>query len=110
MHIHRLLLPLLGAALIALPALAQPSQPTAPPTRTDAGDWVSQLPPDQWQTSNLEGLDVYSSNNGDKIGDIDGLIFGDSGRVQMVVIAVGGYLALRERAIAVPFNQIKFVN
>jgi hypothetical protein len=70
MHIHRLLLPLLGAALIALPALAQPSQPTAPPTRTDAGDWVSQLPPDQWQTSNLEGLDVYSSNNGAMIGDI----------------------------------------
>jgi hypothetical protein len=28
MHIYRLLLPLLGAALIALPALAQPRQPT----------------------------------------------------------------------------------
>jgi uncharacterized protein YrrD len=28
------------------------------------------LQPDQWQASNLEGLDVYSSNNGDEIGDI----------------------------------------
>jgi hypothetical protein len=56
----------------------------------------------------LEGLNVYSSNNGDKIGDIDDLIFDSSGRVQAVVIAVGGYLGLGERDIAVPFGQIRF--
>jgi sporulation protein YlmC with PRC-barrel domain len=66
------------------------------------------LLPDQWRASDLEGLDVYSSNNGDKIGAIDDLIFDDSGRVHVVVIAVGGYLGLGERDIAVPFGQIRF--
>jgi sporulation protein YlmC with PRC-barrel domain len=66
------------------------------------------LQPDQWRASDLEGLNVYSSNNGDKIGNIDGLIFDSSGRVQAVVIGVGGYLGLDERYIAVPFGQIRF--
>ncbi|MFD0461448.1 PRC-barrel domain-containing protein [Microvirga aerilata] len=68
------------------------------------------MPPDQWQASKLEGLAVYSSNNGDKIGDITSLIFNSSGTVQAVLIGVGGYLGIGERNIAVPFDQIKFVN
>jgi sporulation protein YlmC with PRC-barrel domain len=110
MRIHHFLLPVFGVALIAAPALAQSSQPTAPAPQTSAGGWVTQLQPDQWQASNLEGLEVYSSNNGDKIGDISDLIFDDSGKVQAVVIGVGGYLGIGERAVAVPFDQIRFVN
>jgi sporulation protein YlmC with PRC-barrel domain len=68
------------------------------------------LQPDQWRTSDLEGLDVYSSNNSDKIGEISDLVFDGSGKVQAVVIGVGGYLGLGERNIAVPFDQIRFVN
>jgi sporulation protein YlmC with PRC-barrel domain len=71
---------------------------------------MTQLPPDQWLASHLEGLDVYSSNNGDKIGDISDLIFDTSGKVQAVLIGVGGYLGIGERNIAVPFDQIRFVN
>jgi sporulation protein YlmC with PRC-barrel domain len=110
MHRLRFLLPLISALLIATPGLAQPSQLTAPPPQTSAGGWITQLQPDQWRVSDLEGLDVYSSNNGDKIGDISELIFDSSGRAQAVVIEVGGYLGIRERAIAVPFDQIRFVN
>jgi hypothetical protein len=71
---------------------------------------MTQLPPDQLLASRLEGLDVYSSNNGDKIGDITSLIFDSSGKVQAVLIGVGGYLGIGERNIAVPFDQIGFVN
>jgi PRC-barrel domain len=49
-------------------------------------------------------LDVYSSNNSDKIGDIGELILDSSGKVQAVVIGVGGYLGIGKRAIAVPFG------
>ena len=110
MHLARFLPPLLSALLIAAPGLTQPSQPTAPSPQIGAGGWITQLQPDQWQASNLEGLDVYSSNNGDKIGDISELILDSSGKVQAVVIGVGGYLGIGERAIAVPFDQIRFVN
>jgi sporulation protein YlmC with PRC-barrel domain len=109
MRIHHFLLLACGVVLIAAPALAQPSQPTAPAPQTSAGGWITQLQPDQWQASNLEGLDVYSSNNGDKIGDISELIFDNSGKVQAVVIGVGGYLGIGERDVAVPFDQIRFV-
>jgi len=71
---------------------------------------MTQVPPDQWPSSKLKGLDVYSSNNSDKIGDIRDLILDSSGQLQAIVIGVGGYLGLGERAIAVPFDQIKLVN
>jgi hypothetical protein len=74
MRVHRLLLSFLGAVLVSTQVLAQPTPPAVPPPQSRAG-WITQLQPDQWQTSNLEGLDVYSSNNGDKIGDISDLIF-----------------------------------
>ena len=108
MHSLRFLLPLVSALLIATPGLAQPSQPTAPSPQIGAGEWITQSQPDQWQASNLEGLDVYSSNNGDKIRDIGELILDCSGKVQAVVIGVGGYLGIGKRAIAVPFGQIRF--
>jgi sporulation protein YlmC with PRC-barrel domain len=109
MRVHRLLLSFLGAVLVSTQVLAQPTPPAVPPPQSRAG-WITQLQPDQWQTSNLEGLDVYSSNNGDKIGDISELIFNNSGKVQAVVIGVGGYLGIGERDVAVPFDQIRFVN
>jgi uncharacterized protein YrrD len=75
-----------------------------------AGEWITQSQPINGKLPNWMGLDVYSSNNGDKIGDISELIFDSSGKVQAVVIGVGGYLGIGERAIAVPFGQIRFVN
>jgi sporulation protein YlmC with PRC-barrel domain len=110
MRIHRLLLSFLGAVLVSTPVLSQPSQTTAPAPQTSAGGWATQLQPDQWRASDLEGLSVYSSNNGDKIGDISELIFDNSGKVQAVVIGVGGYLGVGEHGVAVPFDQIRFVN
>jgi sporulation protein YlmC with PRC-barrel domain len=110
MRTHHLLLPFLGVALITAPALAQTGQTTPLSPQPSAGGWITQLQPDQWRASDLEGLDVYSSNNSDKIGEIGELIFVSSGKVQAVVIGVGGYLGLGKRDIAVPFDQIKFMN
>jgi sporulation protein YlmC with PRC-barrel domain len=110
MRIHHSLLFACGIVLIVTPALAQSRQPTLPSAQTSASGWITQLQPDQWPSSKLEGLDVYSSNNADKIGDIRDLIFDSSGTVQAVVIGVGGYLGIGERDIAVPLGQIRFVN
>jgi len=110
MRIHHFLLLACSVVLIATPALAQSSPPTSPSPQTSAGGWATQLQPDQWRASDLEGLTIYSSNNGDKIGDISELIFDNSGKVQAVVIGVGGYLGIGERDVAVPFDQIRFVN
>jgi septal ring-binding cell division protein DamX len=54
-------------------------------------------------------LDIYNQNN-EKIGDISELLVDSSGKIQAVVVGVGGFLGMGERDVAIPFDQIKFVN
>src|SRR5215212_9607962 len=75
----------------------------------NTGNWMTQPQPGQWRASKLRGLNVYNENN-EKIGDIDELILDNSGKIQTVVIGVGGFLGIGERNVAIPFDQIKFVN
>jgi predicted outer membrane protein/sporulation protein YlmC with PRC-barrel domain len=71
--------------------------------------FMTQEQPGQWRASKLEGLNVYN-NNDEKIGDISELIVDSSGKIQAAIIGVGGFLGIGERDVAVPFDQIKFVN
>jgi sporulation protein YlmC with PRC-barrel domain len=61
----------------------------------------------EWQTSKLIGIDVYNDQN-QKIGDIKELLLDKNGKVQDVAIAVGGFLGMGERDVAVQFNQLKW--
>ncbi len=126
MACKHLMTALLGSALLSAPALAQtqsPTQPTQPaspnaspatgsnaaPSAMPAGNWMTQERPDQWRASRLEGLDVYNNNN-EKVGDISELLVDQNGKIEAVVIGVGGFLGIGEHNVAVPFDQIKFVN
>ena len=60
-----------------------------------------------WRASKLEGVDVYNEEN-DKIGDIAEVLLDESGRVEAVVIGVGGFLGLGQRNVAVPFSSLKW--
>ena len=118
-----LALALIGTALASAPALAQTQAPgsttggsattaqpsTAPASGMASGNFMTQMQPNHWQASNLEGLNVYNNNN-ENIGDISELIVDESGKIQAVVIGVGGFLGLGERSVAVPFDQVKFMN
>ncbi|MGO4571257.1 PRC-barrel domain-containing protein [Microvirga sp. 2TAF3] len=101
-----LVLTLLGTALISAPVLAQ-TQPSSGQMNTS--NWMTQELPGQWRASKLEGLNVYNNSN-EKIGDISELIVDNSGKIQAVVIGVGGFLGMGEHDVAVPFDQIKFTN
>jgi sporulation protein YlmC with PRC-barrel domain len=70
---------------------------------------MTQEQPGQWRASKLEGLDIYNQNN-EKIGDISELLVDSSGKIQAVVVGVGGFLGIGERDVAIPFDQIKLVN
>jgi sporulation protein YlmC with PRC-barrel domain len=115
-------LALLGTTLITAPALAQTNPPAgsttaapAPSTTAPAsgamstGTWMTQEQPGQWRASKLDGLNVYNQNN-EKIGDISELVVDSRGTIQAVVVGVGGFLGMGERDVAIPFDQIKFVN
>ena len=123
MACKHLMMALLGSALLSAPAFAQaqsPSQPASPNASSSTGssaasstmsqgNWMTEEKPGQWRASKLEGLDVYNNNN-EKIGDISELLVDESGKIEAVVVGVGGFLGLGEHNVAVPFDQIKFVN
>jgi hypothetical protein len=54
------------------------------------------------------GLDVYNEAN-EKLGDINELIVGKDGKINAVVIGVGGFLGMGEHDIAVTIDKLKFV-
>ena len=100
---------LLGTAL-AMPALAQQSNA---PANTQASAPANQdramvLKQGEWRGSKLTGLTVYN-NNDERVGDINELIVGKDGRIESVVLGVGGFLGIGEHDVAVPFGQVKFV-
>jgi sporulation protein YlmC with PRC-barrel domain len=96
----------LGLAVASATALAQNNPSANAPSGTK---WMSQMQPGQWQASKLKGLNVYNNNN-EKIGDINELIVDQSGKIQAAVVGVGGFLGMGEHDVAVPFNEIKWVN
>jgi sporulation protein YlmC with PRC-barrel domain len=61
-----------------------------------------------WRASKLMGLDVYNEAN-EKLGDINELIVDKDGKINAVVIGVGGFLGMGEHDIAVTIDKLKFV-
>ncbi len=110
MPMNRFTIALASLALGGLPALAQaPSGAASPPTvnAPGAATFMTEMRAGMWRASKLEGMDVYNNGN-EKIGDISELILDQSGRVEGVVIGVGGFLGMGEHYVAVPFEQIRW--
>lgn len=61
-----------------------------------------------WRASKLMGLNVYNEAN-EKLGDINELLLDKSGKVNAVVIGIGGFLGMGEHDIAVSIDKLKFV-
>lgn len=60
--------------------------------------------------SRLIGQPVYSTagDDGENIGNIDDLVFDENGQITAVVIGVGGFLGIGEKAVAVDFQSLEF--
>jgi sporulation protein YlmC with PRC-barrel domain len=62
----------------------------------------------QWRTSKVIGVNIYNDSN-EKLGSIDELIMNKKdGKIEKVIIGVGGFLGVGQRDIAVNFDQLKF--
>lgn len=103
------------AALIAMPAFAQTSSPSASPpaSRSTTSDGAAtsrpSLPSDikMWKVSDLVGKNVYNSSN-EKVGDVNDVVVPKSGGGQtMAVLGVGGFLGIGEKEAAVSLDQLK---
>jgi hypothetical protein len=104
---------LLSAAVISGPAYAQTAQPAdraapAATTTPTASSNAKMMLKGNWRASKVIGLNVYNEAN-EKLGDINELILDNSGKVNAVVIGVGGFLGMGEHDIAVSMDKLKFV-
>ncbi|MGE0340735.1 MAG: PRC-barrel domain-containing protein [Xanthobacteraceae bacterium] len=113
-----------AAALLTAGAVAQTTPPatnttpTTPPAQTQttptttpaapaATTTATQQSTSQWRGSQLIGLDVYNSAD-ENIGDINDVILSKDGRIELIVVGVGGFLGIGEHSVALPWDQIRF--
>lgn len=61
---------------------------------------------DDVRASKLIGTPVVNSAN-ERIGEIDEIVMGLDGSASHAVIGVGGFLGIGEKAVAVPFSNVK---
>lgn len=100
---------LVGGALVAGgAAFAQTATTPAPGASTSSSTTQANLK-GNWRASKLVGLAVYNESN-EKLGDISELLLDNSGKVNAVVIGIGGFLGVGQHDIAVSFDQLKWVN
>ena len=101
---------LIGAAVIGGSAFAQSTQPAdrAAPAATSRPADAKMALKGSWRASKLMGLNVYNEAN-EKLGDINELLVDKSGKIEAVVIGVGGFLGMGEHDIAVSMDKLKFV-
>src|SRR6267142_2551155 len=98
---------LIGTALMAAPALAQNTE------KADKGASAQTAQPASatglWQGSKLIGMNVYNDKN-EKVGDIKELMTDKNGKIETVVIGVGGFLGMGAHDVAVKFSELKWVD
>ena len=91
----------LMTAPLSIHANAQVPKPAA------AMAFVVDQPPAEWLARVFLGADVQNAA-GEKIGDINDLVFDRSGRISTVVLGVGGFLGMGEKHVAVPFTALTY--
>ena len=98
---------LLASAML-IPALAQTNPPPAsqaPVTQSTAQKADGEM----WRASKLIGVNVYNDQD-EKLGDINEILLDKSGKVDGVVIGVGGFLGMGRQDIMVELSKLKFVD
>jgi sporulation protein YlmC with PRC-barrel domain len=93
------------------PSPAPSAQPSTPPA-TSSSSSATVAPKAQgemWRASKLVGLNVYNDQN-EKLGDITEILLDQSGKVDGVVIGVGGFLGMGKHDILVKMDKLKFVD
>ncbi len=88
----------------AQPNMAQPNAAQSNPAAS--GALIGNLPNEALPISDYYNQSVYD-NRDNKIGDVNDILLNKGGKVEAVIIGVGGFLGVGEKNVAVPFSSIK---
>ena len=91
-------------------AQAPSGTPKANTTTTGVGSSdvriMTDVPPNSMPITSLYKQNVYDPGN-NKIGEVDDVLLGSDGKVNALVIGVGGFLGIGEKHVIVPFSAVK---
>jgi hypothetical protein len=106
------------SGLMLSTALAQTSSPStmgkpnsstsASPSTRSSTQAISAQSPDQWLASKFKGTDVIGADNA-KIGDVRDILFDKQGKVDAVIVGVGGFLGIGQKDVALPLTAFQLV-
>jgi sporulation protein YlmC with PRC-barrel domain len=97
--------------LMMTTALAQspaPSPMGSGSTTSAAGSVITQQGTNQWLASKFMGTDVIGADDA-KIGDVSDVLFDKQGRVDALIVGVGGFLGIGQKDVALPISSFQVV-
>ena len=101
------ILTLAGAlALAAAPPFGQASAQTAD-TSGATVSFVTQQAANKSLARVFIGQAVHNAT-GETVGDVNDLVFDRKGRINSVILGVGGFLSMGEKSVGVPFSALTF--
>ena len=109
---YNLLVGGLLASIALVPALAQSNPPASsqqPAATATPSPTATKAQGNLWRASKLKGLNVYNEQN-EKLGDISEILIDKSGKVDGIVIGVGGFLGMGQHDIKVEMSKLKFAD
>ena len=69
---------------------------------------LTEIPAGELKAEELIGTTVYGAND-ENIGEISDIVLSQDGKVDAVVIDVGGFLGMGEKPVAVGFDKLAFM-
>ena len=89
---------LFAAAMIAMaaPAFAQP-----------ATSFITTQGATEWRANNYIGQPVVNAS-GEKIGDVNDLLFDKAGQITTVIVGVGGFLGMGEKIVGMAYQNLAY--
>ena len=69
--------------------------------------FVTEQPSSEWRSRLFIGAPVLNTA-GETVGDVNDLVFDQSGRISTVVLGVGGFLGMGEKNVGVPYSALTF--
>ncbi len=88
------------------PSAGPGGQAAAPSVEAVAPSEIAALPAGALPVSDYYNQSVYD-NRDSKIGDVNDMLLDKGGKIDAVIIGVGGFLGVGEKNVAVPFSALK---
>jgi hypothetical protein len=98
------------AVVLAVPAVAQTTTPTTPMARPAPSAPSTTMNSTAIDGNKLIGQSIQNQADNKTVGKIDSVILDQSGKVQKVVVGVGGFLGMGKKDVAIDWSQVRVMD